>query len=143
MSKGPLQLDSLFITHGRAKMELSLTGAATRTTNRELANCVISKYPSICAHACVNSKGSHFGDVIAHTSVPHLFEHITIEEQLAQTKGLQNSEALISSHFVGSTELSKDRKNATVEISFFDDIICVRAIHSALNTVNSLLLYAI
>lgn len=78
-----IRLDRLTVMLGRMRLEVSLAHWVSPTTNEAIAEQVIARYPTICAHSCINSSGPTFGDVIGETSVAHLLEHMIIEEQLA------------------------------------------------------------
>lgn len=70
------------VLHGRLRCLVALGAHESRQTNTALAARALAVYPTLVAHSCVNEAGTRFGDVIEVTSVPHLLEHIMIEEQL-------------------------------------------------------------
>lgn len=153
-----IRLDKVVMSPGRMRLEVSLAFWAPRTTDAATAKEAVAKYPTILAHSCINSEGPSFGDVIANTSVPHLLEHMIIEEQLAQAEQPSTAQALPvasaaqgatpaavggaaaqSGTLVGTTRMAKDGKRAVIEVSFFDDIVAARAAARALDELNAML----
>lgn len=135
MQTEAINLDKVTVMHGRMRLEISLAAWSPEATDQALAKDAIKLYPTITMHSCINSSGPSFGDTIAHTSVPHLLEHIIIEEQLAEDPaGLPFAISI-----VGTTQVAPDHKHATIEVSFFDDLVAIRAIGRALDALNSLL----
>lgn len=135
-----LHLDRVVVRPGRLRLEVSLVGQATRGTTDTIAQQAIARYPTIQAHSCINEQGPVFGDVIFHTSIPHLLEHMIIEEQLAETAttsaSLQTREERT---LVGTTHITRSHAHAVIEVSFFDDLIAVRATRRALDALNEML----
>lgn len=131
-----IRLDRLTVSPGRMRLEVSLSCWTPQVTDARIAKEAIAKYPTICSHSCINSAGPSFGDVIEKTSVPHLLEHMIIEEQLSQRV---NPTAVGSGTLVGTTRMSEDGNHAVVEVSFFDDLVAVGAIGRALEELNSIL----
>lgn len=140
-----LNLDRLTVMKGRMRLELSWPVWTPKLTDRELADEVIAMYPTICAHSCINSAGPTFGHVIHKTTLPHLLEHMIIEEQIAQhcedvtAAGKAIVNAMVERPLVGTTTVTEGGRQATVEVSFFDDLIAARAIGFALEKLNDIL----
>ena len=48
-------------------------------TNNQIIEEVLRHFPSLGMHACRNHKGRLFADVMNHTSIPHLLEHMVVD----------------------------------------------------------------
>ena len=42
---------------------------------------LLPRFPNILSHTCVNERGETFMNVAANTSIPHVLEHLVIDEQ--------------------------------------------------------------
>lgn len=42
---------------------------------------LLPRFPNILSHTCVNERGETFMSVAANTSIPHVLEHLVIDEQ--------------------------------------------------------------
>ncbi len=130
-------------------------GSSLRTTP-ELAARALSVYPTLANHSCINNKGPVFGVVIEDTPLAHLFEHLIIAEQTALTNDARETATdtardtntdngahtksssttfanmtPANTTFVGTTQRTGERTYRT-EVSFFDDLMCLKAIRNAL-----------
>lgn len=120
----PLRIESLTVQPGRIVSEV-IVDSSRRYTTPQLADTLLEEYPTLASHACVNDAGDTFGCVIEHTSVPHLLEHLVIDLQ-ARSGGRQNDT------FVGTTEwIDEAAGRATVQVSFTDDLVALRAFRDA------------
>ena len=72
-----------------------------------------------------------FGDVMRETSVPHLLEHIIIDEQVRDESTPPHAV------LVGTTAWLDEREGrARIEVNFTDDLVALRALREAVVFVN-------
>lgn len=141
-----VKIERITVSHGRMQISLLLEAWVPRESTAVFAREIAAMYPTICSHSCINDSGPTFGAVIEQTSIPHVLEHMIIEEQLAlmpEVKkargGQQNNPRLNDCPIVGTTRIGENGKRALIEVSFFDDIIAMRAINKALEVLNETL----
>lgn len=116
---------------GRLTLRVRVAQGVPRSTDARLAQALLAERPSLASHTCVNERGPLFGSVIEHTSLPHVLEHLIIDEQV------RDSRSLADSTFVGTTEwLDEAAGLARVEVNFTDDLVALRAMRNALSTLN-------
>lgn len=116
---------------GRLSVVVRVDARFPRYTTPDLACRLAQARPTLPHHTCVNGKGPTFGDVMAHTSLPHVLEHAIIDEQV------RDPATLTDIPFVGTTEwLDEHAGLARVEVNFADDLIALRALRNALSFVN-------
>lgn len=102
-------------------------------TTPAVAKRAVFERPNLPRHACVNGKDNTFGAVIAHTPLPHLYEHLVID-LLAERNGVEETVFVGTSEWAGQTE-----GDAIIELSFVDDIEALGAIKDAAILLNSFL----
>lgn len=114
-------------------------------------------------HTCVhgddpaaNPDNPTFGAVIENTSLPHVLEHLIIDEQVRNAETPRPNSAPVTpsdpaalapspapftdATFVGTTEwLDEAAGLARVEVNFTDDLVALRALRSALAFLNGIL----
>lgn len=130
---GPLRIESLTVQPGRIVCEAHVD-PARRYTDSGLAADLLGKNPTLAYHTCVNDVGDVFGDVIEHTAVPHLLEHLVIDLQA-------RSGGCLDDTFVGTTEwVDEARGKAVVQVSFADDLVALRAFRDAAEKINAAML---
>ena len=96
---------------------------------------VMKRFPNILSHTCVNDKGETFLSVAAHTPVPHLLEHMVIDEQARLDASLHNVV------YVGKTSwTNRVAREACVQVSYADESIARRSFEVALRELNRALL---
>ena len=123
-STQPLRIDEIRVCSGRLVCLVSVD-PGKRWTTPELANALLTAHPTLAMHSCLNDKGTCFGDVITHTSIPHLLEHLTIDF-MAHAQGFPDDV------FAGWTQWEdEDRGSAQVQIAFTDDLVALRALREA------------
>ncbi|MGI6590086.1 MAG: cyanophycin synthetase family protein [Eggerthellaceae bacterium] len=99
-----------------------------------MAAALVQAFPDLPRHACVNPKGDFFGDVIAGTSLPHVLEHLVIDLQTQEHAAIDPDYV-----FTGVTRWAdKAQGVATVEVSYRDDLVALRAFRDAAVYLNSL-----
>ena len=114
--------------------ELTVAPGHAPTTSPQLAERLCLRFPNLPAHTCINPEGDSFASVMAHTSLPHLLEHLVIELQ-AQTSGDS------STTFVGTSEWTDEKTGrARIEVNFADDLSALRAFRDAVEILNAALL---
>ncbi len=131
-----LIIERITIGRGRLCLVVRVAPGFRHTTTKDFANHLLALRPSLAQHTCINSKGSTFAAVIDQTSLPHVLEHMIIDEQV---RALDASSDAI---FVGTTEWLDERAGrAYVEVNFTDDLIALRALHNAISFLNSKMLW--
>ena len=116
---------------GRLALRVRVAPDMPRNTDARLARALLADRPHLALHTCVNERGSVFGSVIEHTSLPHVLEHLIIDEQVHDNRSLADST------FVGTTEwLDEAAGLARVEVNFTDDLVALQAMRSALSYLN-------
>lgn len=126
-----VSLERVIVGAGRLTLLVRLAPDAPRSTDAALARRLLAARPSLALHACVNDCGPTFGDVAADTSLPHVLEHLIIDEQV------RDSSTLTDATFVGTTEwLDEAAGLARVEVNFADDLVALRAVRNALMFMN-------
>lgn len=129
-------MDALIVEHiavkrGRLLLNVRVGEGVPRMTDAALARRLLASRPSLAHHTCANALGPTFGDVISRTSLPHVLEHLIIDEQ---TRDARTSAATI---FVGTTEwLDEAAGLARVEVNFADDLVALGALRNALSFLN-------
>ncbi len=127
----PIVVERVAVSEGRLSILVRMAPNAPRNVESQLLQAALAKYPSLPFHACVNDKGSAFADVMCETSVPHLLEHLIIDEQVRDERTPQNAV------LVGTTEWLDERKGrARIEVNFTDDLVALRALREAVAFVN-------
>ena len=99
-------------------------------TSPQLIDEVLKEYPNVLRHSCVNGVGPTFEAVARNTSLPHLLEHLVIDEQ---TRLAAEADPAANVIFTGKTQWT-DRAalQARVEVSYRDDKTALRALQHAL-----------
>ena len=125
-----LRIETITVQPGRVVCEVAVD-PLRRYTDPALASALLAEHSTLRSHACVNDVGETFGDVIERTSVPHLLEHLVIDLQ-TRSDGRPNDT------FVGTTEWVDERAGrAIVQVSFADDLVCLRAFRDAAEKINA------
>lgn len=128
---GALALERATVGKGRLTLLVRLAPDFPRTTDAAMARRILAARPTLAYHTCVNAQGPTFGDVIANTPLPHVLEHVIIDEQT------RDAATLTDATFVGTTEwLDEEAGLARVEVNFADDLVALRAVRNALTFVN-------
>lgn len=126
-----LSIERITVQRGRISLLVRVAPDAPLETDAALAQRLLALRPTLAHHACVNDRGLAFGDVIARTSLPHVLEHLIIDEQVRDPR------TLTERTFVGTTEwLDESTRLARVEVNFSDDLVALGAVRRALSLLN-------
>ena len=73
-------LKNITFKEDRALIKVQVEGCLTPEGRVVLKQLLYNRYPKIKEHACKNSHGPRFDDCIETTSIPHILEHVILEE---------------------------------------------------------------
>ena len=128
---GPIRIERMEVHRGHLICRIAF-GNAPRTTSPELMARVLSAFPTLPQHACVNECGTTFAAVMNCTPLPHLLEHMVVD--------LQVREESHGATIVGTSEwLNEQEGIARLDISFPDDLVALKAINKAVTFLNKAL----
>ena len=109
----PLAVEAVTVQADRLVLEVALAPSTPRSMDPQLAARLDAMRPSLKAHACVNGVGPSFGHVMDSTSIPHVLEHLILDEQV------RASTAPATAPFSGITLwLDEEAGRAHIEVSF-------------------------
>lgn len=130
----PVRVEKLVVGEGRLTLDVALAPGAPRMTDDRLAALVRRRFPALALHTCINSAGPTFDAVLERTPLPHLLEHLIIDAQV------RDAASRPKQRFVGTTSWT-DRAAGTarVQVSFFDDLVALRAVNGALADLSDIL----
>lgn len=128
-----ISIEHMTIRPDRVVAEVRVGSERCAYTAPSLIAAALGRFPHLLRHSCVNDKGPTFSAVADDTSLPHLLEHMVIEEQVR----LDGRE---SASYVGKT-LWTDRRRlrARVEVSYSDDLVALQAFKTAQEWLNEAL----
>ncbi|MDO4442278.1 MAG: hypothetical protein Q4B69_00155 [Slackia sp.] len=128
----PISIDHVAVRADRVVAEVRVGDERYASTTPALLNAALRRFPHLLSHACVNGKGSTFVAVADNTSIVHLLEHMTIEEQVR----IGGTGPL----YVGkSVWTDRRRLRARVEVSYADDLVALYALKTAQEWLNAAL----
>lgn len=126
-----LAIQKIVVRQDRVICDVVMGPGYQHYTDRELLNKILPSLPSLVEHSCKNSKGTNFASVMNHTSIPHLLEHMVIDLQSQSCSDKTKT-------FVGTTKWTDERRGtATIEVSFTEDLSCLRAFCDATRILNN------
>ena len=126
-----IETEHISVKPGRLTIRVRVTAGTPLYMSPVLAYKVLATYPELVAHACINEEGRIFGDVIDHTSVPHVLEHLIISEQA------RNEETPAKANLLGTTQwLDESHGVARIDVNFTNDIVALQAFRNALQFMN-------
>lgn len=126
-----LVVERVAVRPGRLSLLVRVSEGYPHYATPQLAAYVSEHYPALAYHTCVNEVGPTFGAVMPTTSLPHLLEHLIIDEQVNDPETPSNAALL------GTTEWRDERAGlARIEVNFSDDFVALRALRSALAFLN-------
>lgn len=127
-----LLLESLRVQRDRVVAAVRVGDPDSAMTTPQLARQLVRIRPDLPIHSCVNGRGPTFGAVIEHTPLPHVLEHVVIDLQTASCADPDRV-------FTGVTRwIDRRAGKAQVEVSYADDLVCLRAFRDAVELLNSL-----
>jgi len=127
-----LEIQDLLVRADRVEALVRVADPRRHTTPELIQRC-LRDFPHLAVHTCVNGVGPTFGAVMEDTSLPHLLEHLVIEQQ---TLAARNEDPL----FVGTTQFTAEDPNvAKVSVSFENDVTCLAAFKRAQEFLNEIL----
>ena len=153
-------LKNITFKEDRALIKVQVEGCLTPKSRVKLCQLLCKKYPKIVNHACRNSKGPTFGDCVETTSIPHILEHIILEElshdstRKGAAVSLRNTFDKPEGQPPSLYSLDKGMKTfvaktsnlgggvAKIELKYYDDISTLQAIKRATSSLNELLSFA-
>ncbi len=128
-------MDNIDVRPDRLLVHVSISEECFCFSSVGLVASLLSRFPTILSHTCVNNRGETFMSVAAHTSVAHLFEHLAIDEQAR----LDNDSQEVT--FVGKTAwTSREKREACVQVSYVDEGVARQALAVAQRELNDALL---
>ncbi len=133
-SKEPLSVERIRVRPDRIETTIRVGSEKYACTNKNLIDQVLKHFPTLGVHACRNSKGQLFSDVMNNTSTPHLLEHMVVD---GQTRRAQSEERI----FTGTTQWSSDDPLlASVVFSYEDDLVALEVLNQCIALLNTILL---
>lgn len=133
-SKEPLSVERIRVRPDRIETTIRVGSEKYAYTNKNLIDQVLKHFPTLGVHACRNSKGRLFSDVMNNTSTPHLLEHMVVD---GQTRRAQSEERI----FTGTTQWSSDDPLlASVVFSYEDDLVALEVLNQCIALLNAILL---
>ena len=137
VSEHPLVIEHIQVRPDRMEVTIRVRSEQFAYTNNRIIEEVLSHFPSLGMHACRNHKGRLFADVMNHTSVPHLLEHMVVD---GQTRRTQKEDRI----FTGTTQWSReDPLVALVVFSYEDDLVALDVLNQCVALLNAILLASI
>ena len=136
-SKHPLVIEHIQVRPDRMEVTIRVRSEQFAYTNNQIIEEVLSHFPSLGMHACRNHKGRLFADVMNHTSIPHLLDHMVVD---GQTRRAQKEDRI----FTGTTQWSReDPLVALVSFSYEDDLVALEVLNQCVALLNAILLVSI
>lgn len=132
-----IRVKRLTVRSGRLEAEVEVYPPGAHSTPA-LARMLREMNPRLAGHACVNDVGDCFGDVMDHTPLPHVLEHLAVDAQAQEYRAHASADE--GKVFVGTSEwIDDERTVARVCISFVDDLAALRALREATAVLKSAL----
>ena len=136
--KTPLQIEHILVKKDRMIADVAVSDSRFAYTNPALIERLSGDYPFLLSHACVNDKGTTFGAVAERTSLPHLLEHMVIEDQVRLERLGSCSQPVL---YTGKTFWTNEEElKARIEVRYADDLVALRAFRIASERLNSAVL---
>ena len=104
-------------------------------TSPELIDALRLTYPNLLNHTCVNGVGETFDSVATDTSLPHLIEHMAIENQVRFE--MKADKAASDFAYVGkSFWTDRASMKARIELNYANDLVALAALRDAVRDLN-------
>ena len=130
-----VRINHVEVRYDRIVADASVLDKRFAYTSPELIDTLLSAYPNLLRHTCVNGVGKTFGAVAVHTSLPHLIEHMAIENQVRSDRGTENATSGFA--YVGkSFWTDRSSMKARIELNYTDDLVALAALRDAVRDVN-------
>ena len=130
----PLAVEYIRVRPDRIETLIRVSNERFAYTDERIIDQVLKICPTLGMHACRNHKGRLFSDVMNHTSMPHLLEHMVVDGQTRRTKDKTRV-------FTGTTQwTSEDSLVAQVAFSYEDDLVALGVLDQCVKTLNDILL---
>lgn len=150
----------IVVGNGRMVCTVQLSCECPLNSCKDLMRELLALHPHLPHHVCKNKQGCTFAAVMNNTSIIHVFEHVIIDCMVQESQAKRATSNTSNTHvtqappranaistlpdeatlFVGNSQwVSKERKTATVEVSFTDDVMALRAIKTAVAHLNAAL----
>ena len=130
-----IYIEHITVKPDRICFDICFDPGAPTSTTPAIAERIVQQRPHLIHHTCVNSGGKTFGDVLAHTPIPHVLEHVAIDIAVAWAaeQGVHNTTT-------GTSEwVDKEHRHARIELSYYDDVQTMAAMKQALEEVCNVL----
>lgn len=135
-----IRVQRIIVRRDRVVCYVALDPAAPRTTTPEIAERLIERVPTLPQHDCINDIGPTFGDVIAHTPLPHVLEHLVIDLQTRHT-AQSDDPRMRARTFRGTTEwINIGEGRAKIELDYADDLVVLKALTDSVDILNDVVL---
>lgn len=107
-----------------------------KISNSQIKEKLLCKVPSLAEHKCKNASSKTFAEVMDHTSLAHILEHLIIDFQIK--KASENKD--FTKTLLGTSSwLNKEEGIAQIEFSYFDDIVAIKSINEACNLLKEII----
>lgn len=104
-------------------------------SNKKFSNELLKIMPTLQYHKCKNNNDISFLKELSFTNYAHVFEHIAID---LQTKYMLEYKIGLDKSLLGMTKLDEINAKASIELSYWDDLIALKSISNAEKIINSL-----
>jgi hypothetical protein len=136
----PVRVTRVEVLRGHLICDVVFDPSVPRVTSPQLIAGVLSQFPNLPRHACVNECGETFADVMECTPMPHLLEHMIVDLQVREMASLPGDESRMAADkpIVGTSEwVDEPAGLARIDVSFADDHTALRALRDAVAALNS------
>lgn len=129
-----IKVQSITVKKFRIVCLVQFTGQ--KFSNSQIKEKLLDKFPSLAQHKCKNSSSESFVEVMEHTSLAHILEHLIIDFQIK--KASENKD--FTKTLLGTSSwLNKEEGIAQIEFSYFDDIVAIKSINEAYNLLKEII----
>ncbi len=124
-------IEHIAVRRDRIVAEAKVLDGRYAHTTPDLIVALLSTYPHLLEHTCVNGQGRTFGDVAFDTPLPHLIEHMAIENQVRTEQRGRGTSFLGKSYWVDRATL-----RARIELSYANDLVAMAALRDAVRDID-------
>lgn len=108
-------------------------------SNDIIKNKVLTIMPSLKFHKCKNADDKAFKDILNTTSLAHILEHMIIDKQIQAHKDYVEDKSSNIELFGTTKWIDEKQGLAQVEVSFYDDVVALKAIKESQKILNNLI----